>query len=101
MQAKAFRRIWQAYDRLQQTLRENAEQYEATLKREREQSAAALEKARQARAEAERQAREESVLRGKVEERAGAASLTEFVRASYAERRERRRQASQNRKTDQ
>ena len=46
------------------------------------------------RAAAEQRAQQESELRSRVEERAGAASLGQFVRASYAERRERRRQSS-------
>ena len=83
----------QTADRLAQMQRE-IDELKAALEQERRAAAETLAAEQAARAAAEQRAQEESVLRSRVEERAGAASLGQFVRASYAERRERRRQSS-------
>ena len=80
-------------DRLAQMQRE-IDELKAALEQERRAAAETLAAEQAARAAAEQRAQQESELRSRVEERAGAASLGQFVRASYAERRERRRQSS-------
>lgn len=70
------------------------DELKAALEQERRAAAETLAAEQAARAAAEQRAQQESELRSRVEERAGAASLGQFVRASYAERRERRRQSS-------
>ena len=83
----------QTADRLAQMQRE-IDELKAALEQERRAAAETLAAEQAARAAAEQRAQQESELRSRVEERAGAASLGQFVRASYAERRERRRQSS-------
>ena len=83
----------QTADRLAQMQRE-IDELKAALEQERRSAAETLAAEQAARAAAEQRAQQESELRSRVEERAGAASLGQFVRASYAERRERRRQSS-------
>lgn len=83
----------QTADRLAQMRRE-IDELKAALEQERRAAAETLAAEQAARAAAEQRAQQESELRSRVEERAGAASLGQFVRASYAERRERRRQSS-------
>ena len=83
----------QTADRLAQMQRE-IDELKAALEQERRAAAETLAAEQAALAAAEQRAQQESELRSRVEERAGAASLGQFVRASYAERRERRRQSS-------
>ena len=83
----------QTADRLAQMQRE-IDELKAALEQERRAAAETLAAEQAARAAAEQRAQQESELRSRVEERAGTASLGQFVRASYAERRERRRQSS-------
>lgn len=83
----------QTADRLAQMQRE-IDELKAALEQERRAAAETLAAEQAARAAAEQRAQQESELRSRVEERAGAASLGQFVRASYAERRERRRQSA-------
>lgn len=83
----------QTADRISAMQRE-IDELKAALEQERRAAAETLAAEQAARAAAEQRAQQESELRSRVEERAGAASLGQFVRASYAERRERRRQSS-------
>ena len=83
----------QTADRLAQ-MQWEIDELKAALEQERRAAAETLAAEQAARAAAEQRAQQESELRSRVEERAGAASLGQFVRASYAERRERRRQSS-------
>ena len=83
----------QTADRISAMQRE-IDELKAVLEQERRAAAETLAAEQAARAAAEQRAQQESELRSRVEERAGAASLGQFVRASYAERRERRRQSS-------
>ena len=83
----------QTADRIS-AMQQEIDELKAALEQERRAAAETLAAEQAARAAAEQRAQQESELRSRVEERAGAASLGQFVRASYAERRERRRQSS-------